>query len=141
MNLVRLRILAVVIDVALLAGAAYLCKKILLLLWPLSEGAGSEYPWILLPLTSFGYLLLAFLLYGFCGGILRASPGKRILKLKLSPIDGQPVSFMRAMLREQMRVGELVFFISGFFSLLNLLESRPTTTDTVFRTYVQDMRR
>lgn len=141
MNLIRLRVFAVMIDVALLAGVALLCKRMFSLLWPLSEGAGVALPWVFLPLSSFGYLAVAFFCYGLCGGVLRASPGKRLLRLRVSPVDGEQLSFLRAMLREQVRVAEVFFFISGFFSLLNLMESRPSTTDSLFRTYVRDMRR
>lgn len=144
MNLVQLRVLAVAIDIALLASVALFFKLGILYLWPLSEavsGAGTAASFVLLGMTSFGYIALAILFYGCSAGVLRASPGKHILGLKLSPIEGGSLSFVRAMLREQLRLAEMVFFISGFFSFLNLLESRPTTTDSVFRTYVRDKRR
>jgi len=136
--------LAVGIDLALLVSVALAFKLGLLYLWPLITSAAASESWLsllLLGMTSFGYAALALLCYGCCAGILRASPGKHILGLKLSPIDGGSLTFVRAMLREQLRLAEVVFFISGFFSFLNVLESRPTNTDCVFRTYVRDKRR
>jgi uncharacterized RDD family membrane protein YckC len=138
MNLIRLRLLAVAIDLALLASAALSFKLGLLYLWPLISGDTS---WLTVAITSFGYILLALLFYGCCAGVLRASPGKHILGLRLSAVDGDSITFFRAMLREALRLGEVLFFISGFFSLLNVLESRPTATDSLFRTYVRDKRR
>jgi uncharacterized RDD family membrane protein YckC len=136
MTIVRLRLLALAIDVALLVGAALFFKLGLLYLWPLQSTS-----WLSLTSLTIGYVTLTLLFYGAAAGILRASPGKHILGLKLSAIDGDSLTFFRAALRENLRLCEVVFFISGFFSFLNLLESRPTATDAFFRTYVRDKRR
>lgn len=144
MNIIRLRILAVIFDIALLAGVAILCRELLLFLWPMNQQAAAatgQVPWSTLVMMSSVYLLVATLFYGCCAGVLRSSPGKSLLGLKVSAVDGQGLTFFQAMLREQLRLCELIFFISGFFSFLNILESRPTTTDSVFRTYVRDRRR
>lgn len=140
MNLVRLRFFAVAIDLLLVAAVAILVKNLLLLFLP-TTGGFHRFAWDWLSFKSWGYIGFSVLVYGICGGILRASPGKRLLKLRVSATDGVPPGFFRIMLRENVRMMEIVFFVSGFFSLLNLLESRPTTTDALLHTCVRDTRR